>query len=48
MTTVDDDCDHDWRKADDSFDHAFGTHRLEPYLECKICGATAPIPPLEP
>ena len=33
-------CDHDWRKVDDSFDHAFGTERIKPYLECNCCGET--------
>lgn len=33
-----------WVRCDDSFDHAFGTHRIEPYLECNVCGETAPMP----
>lgn len=40
----DNECPHDWSVTDDSFDHEFGTHRIEPYLECNVCGETAPMP----
>lgn len=37
-------CVHDWRVVDDSFDHAFGTERIPPYLECNLCGETEALP----
>lgn len=44
MNPDDYECPHDWTVTDDSFDHEFGTHRIEPYLECNVCGETAPRP----
>lgn len=40
---MDEECDHDWRYSDDSFDHLFGTERITPYLECNVCGETKPL-----
>lgn len=44
MNPDDYECPHEWSVTDDSFDHEFGTHRIEPYLECNVCGETAPMP----
>lgn len=44
LTPDDYECPHDWAVTDDSFDHEFGTHHVEPYLECNVCGETAPMP----
>lgn len=34
---------HDWRLVDLSFDHAFGTERIKPFLECNECDATKDV-----
>lgn len=39
MSTPNEECDHDWRIRDDSFDHEFGTEVLVCW-ECEKCGAT--------
>lgn len=38
----------EWIRCDESFDHAFGTHRVPPYLECTVCGNTADMPEAKP
>lgn len=37
----------DMRVCDDSFDHAFGVHRVPLYLQCNECGKTASMPERE-
>ncbi len=37
-------CDHDWKTIDASFDHEFGTERIF-YDECQKCGATKTTEP---
>lgn len=37
-TCPDGDCD--MRVCDDSFDHAFGVHRIPMYLQCSVCNRT--------
>ncbi len=32
-------CDHDWKVVDESFDHEFGTEKVV-YELCEKCGAT--------
>lgn len=33
------DCDHDWKFADDSFDHEFGCEVVR-FMRCEKCDAT--------
>jgi len=47
---TDDDCcpdGCDMRPTDDSFDHAFGVHRVPLYLQCNVCWRTASMPERE-
>lgn len=39
--------DCDMRPCDDSFDHAFGVHRVPLYLECNVCGRKESMPERE-
>ncbi len=41
---VEEECDHDWRVEDDSYDDHFGTVRIPKYLRCNCCGETADMP----
>lgn len=36
-------CDHEWERRDDSFDHEFGTERIPPYEKCLLCDAERPF-----
>ena len=51
QATDDDDCcppgECDMRVTDDSFDHAFGVHRVPLYLQCNVCWRTASMPERE-
>ena len=47
QATEDDDCcpdGCDMRPTDDSFDHAFGVHRVPLYLQCNVCNRTESMP----
>ena len=37
----------DMRPTDDSFDHAFGVHRVPLYLQCNVCNRTESVPERE-
>lgn len=36
--------DHEWEFCDDSFDHEYGTERMQ-YFVCKHCGQTRDMEP---
>lgn len=38
------DCDHEWKEVDASFDHEFGTEQLF-YRECEKCGLATSTSP---
>jgi hypothetical protein len=42
MTSLKEECDHDWKKVDDSFDHEFGT-KVIIYERCQLCDETRPF-----
>lgn len=44
VTSLQKECDHEWKHEDDSFDHEFGTEQLHSSV-CEKCGARKPYEP---